>query len=63
MGWVIQGKFLCITYAYILVILIYISDIEYDFFSHGWASSMSAVRSPHIKVICPTAYVINFLIF
>ncbi|XP_003699191.1 acyl-protein thioesterase 1 [Megachile rotundata] len=22
---------------------------------HGWASSMGAVRSPHIKVICPTA--------
>ncbi|XP_015437654.1 PREDICTED: LOW QUALITY PROTEIN: acyl-protein thioesterase 2 [Dufourea novaeangliae] len=22
---------------------------------HGWASSMSAVRLPHIKVICPTA--------
>jgi len=26
-------------------------------FRHGWASSMGAIRSPHIKVICPTAYV------
>ncbi|XP_012260302.2 acyl-protein thioesterase 2 [Athalia rosae] len=22
---------------------------------HGWASSMGAVRAPHVKVICPTA--------
>ncbi|CAB0034491.1 unnamed protein product [Trichogramma brassicae] len=24
---------------------------------HGWASSLGALRAPHVKVICPTAYV------
>lgn len=24
-------------------------------FSHGWASTVAAIRGPHVKVICPTA--------
>lgn len=25
------------------------------YFSHGWASTIAAIRGPHVKVICPTA--------
>lgn len=31
-----------------------INNIIY-YYSHGWASTIAAIRTPHMKVICPTA--------
>lgn len=65
MAWVIQGEFTFVRMQFVtycckttdLVRTLYILFIHIVF-RHGWASSMGAVRSPHVKVICPTAYVV-----